>query len=64
MITCILTFEFDLILGLFLSFWCLNGLVWGSFFTLGGPNGLFFGFWVGFENCFWVYSYILLTFVF
>ena len=39
----ILTFNFNLILGLFLTFW--------------GPNGLFFGVVVGFENCFGVYSY-------
>ena len=29
MIPLILTFEFDLILGSFLSFWGPNGLVWG-----------------------------------
>ena len=37
----ILTFEFDLILG--------------SFLTFLGPNGLFLGLGVGFDNCFGVY---------
>ena len=39
----ILRFDFDLILG--------------SFLTFGGPHGLFLGFGVGFKNCFGVYSY-------
>ena len=39
----ILRFDFDLILGLFLTF--------------GGPHGHFLGFGVGFKNCFGVYSY-------
>ena len=38
----ILTFDFDLILG--------------SFLTFGGPNGLFLGVGVGFENYFGAYS--------
>ena len=39
----ILTFDFDLILG--------------SFLTFGGPHGLFLGLDVGFKNCFEVYLY-------
>ena len=38
----ILTFDFDLILGSFLTFW--------------GPNWLIFGVGVGFENCVGVFS--------
>ena len=38
----ILTFDFDLILGLFFTFW--------------GPNGLFFGIGEGFKSCFGAYS--------
>ena len=37
----ILIFDFD--------------LIFGSFFTVGGPNGVFLG-WEGLKNCFWVYS--------
>ena len=41
MLSSIVTFEFDLVLGLFLTFW--------------GPNGLFCsGVW--FKNYFWLYS--------
>ena len=50
MLSLILTFDFDLILGSFLSFW--------------GPNGLFLGVGVGLKNCFGVSSYRLMTFVF
>ena len=39
----ILRFDFDLLLG--------------SFFTFGGPHGLFLGFGVGLKNCFEVYLY-------
>ena len=42
MIPSFLTFEFDLLLGLFLTFW--------------GPNGIFFWAWVWFKNCSWVSS--------
>ena len=38
----VLTFDFGLILGLFLTFW--------------GPIGLFFGFNVGLKNCFSFHS--------
>ena len=41
----ILTFDFDLILGSFLTFWSPNGLFFGSSLTFGGPNGLFL--WLG-----------------
>ena len=37
----ILTFDFDLIWGSFLSFLGPNGLFFGSIFTFWGPNGLF-----------------------
>ena len=45
-----MTFDFDLILGSYLTFW--------------GPNGLFLGLGVGFENCFGVYSCSWTTFIF
>ena len=43
MIPSILTFEFDLILGPFSTFWSPNGLFWGSFQIFFGPNELFLG---------------------
>ena len=43
----ILTFDFDLILGSFYTFW--------------GPNGLFLGGRLGLKNCFGVSSYRLRT---
>ena len=38
----ILTFDFD--------------IIWGLFLTFKGPNGLLFWVGVGFKNCFGVYS--------
>ena len=49
MFSSIMTFDFDLILRSFLTFW--------------GPNGLFFWVGVGFENCMGVYSCGRSTFV-
>ena len=46
----ILTFDFDSILGLFLTFW--------------DPNRLFFGFNEGFKNGFGVHSCSFTTFIF
>ena len=51
MLPLILTFDFDLILGSFLSFFR-------------GPYWALFGVRVGFKNCFEVSSYRLITFVF
>ena len=49
----ILTFDFDLILGSFVSFWGPNGLILEPFEAE-----------VGFKNSFGVYSYRLITFFF
>ena len=38
-----LAFDFDLMLGSFLTFWSPNWLFWGSFLTFFGPNGLYLG---------------------
>ena len=43
MIPSIPSFEFDLILGSFFTFWAPNAQFWGSFLIFLGPNGLFLG---------------------
>ena len=50
----------------FLKFWLLIWVNFGVICDSLGPNGLFFGVWVGvgFKNCFGVSSYRIITFVF